>query len=438
MELLLEQEVALGFWRNPAAWLRRQKLSSEYWTFFAAAFFFDAGFGVYFFLFNLYLLDYRFNERAIGLIGGAFTLGSVLATLPAGVLARKIPIRPLLVACFVASSALNGCRAVWMWEPAQICLAFLAGAAMCMWGICFLPAVARLTTAENRTSAFSLIFTVSIGTAILGGLISGYLPQWLQNAGFFLQAAEVKRGILLASCAIALAGLFAILRLRIPATSTDICCDGIVTRPESASASLPFRRWLHRFGVTPFLVRFLPVMALWSAVLAAFNPFANLYLSRDLHMPLARIGVIFSTTQLVQLCLGLVTPVVFRIVGLARGILLTQSIAAVTLACMALVKHETLAVALYIGFSAAQWICSPGLYNLLMNKTPDKDRSTASAATLFCNALAGAGATAGTGILFTRFGYPHVLLGIAAVAFATAMLFGIVVVRDPLNAAEPL
>jgi len=44
---------------------------------------------VYFFLFNLYLLDLHFNERTIGLVGGALTFGSVIGTLrPAGLHAR--------------------------------------------------------------------------------------------------------------------------------------------------------------------------------------------------------------------------------------------------------------------------------------------------------------------------------------------------------------
>jgi len=70
-----------------------------------------------------------------------------------------------------------------------------------------------------------------------------------------------------------------------------------------------------------------------------------------------------------------------------------------------------------------QWMSAPGLYNLLMSGVPDEERSTAASITLFCNAIVGAGATAGAGILFTRFGYPIVLAGIAALAFVAAMLF---------------
>jgi predicted MFS family arabinose efflux permease len=84
-------------------------------------------------------------------------------------------------------------------------------------------------------------------------------------------------------------------------------------------------------------------------------------------------------------------------------------------------------VALYLSFSATQWMSSPGLYNLLMSKVPDEERSSASAMTLFCNALLQSCATAGAGILLVRFGYPHVLLGIAALALTAALLFGTLV-----------
>jgi MFS family permease len=268
-------------WRSPTAWLQGKKLSRGFWVFFTAAFFFDLGFAVYFFLFNLYLLDLRFNERAMGLIGGALTLGSVAGTLPAGVLARKFGLRPLLIVCFVTAPVMGVLRATMMWQTAQIGLAFFAGLAMCLWGVCFLPTLARLTADENRASAFGLIFSVSIGTSALGGLVCGYLPQWLRAAGFIMAPAEVKRLILLASCAIAVLGLLAVLRLHLP-----LHPDDPLARNMSASYRGK-RSGRHTWHLHPFLMRFLPAMALWTAVTASFTPFANVYLSRDLQIPLS-------------------------------------------------------------------------------------------------------------------------------------------------------
>src|ERR1700733_10827941 len=103
VEPILETEPATApstaLWRSPASWLMEKKLSRGFWVFFTVAFFFDLGFAVYFFLFNLYLLDLHFNERVMGLVGGALTLGSVIGTLPVGVLAKKLGLRPLLTFC---------------------------------------------------------------------------------------------------------------------------------------------------------------------------------------------------------------------------------------------------------------------------------------------------------------------------------------------------
>jgi MFS family permease len=177
-------------------------------------------------------------------------------------------------------------------------------------------------------------------------------------------------------------------------------------------------------------------MALWTAVLASFTPFASVYLSKDLHMPMAQIGLVFSASQLIQLCVGLLTPLVFRRLGLVNGIVATQVATAAALGCLAGTSNRGLAIAMFLSFSAAQWMSSPGLYNLLMSKVPDEERSSASAMTMFCNALLGACATAGAGILFAQFGYPRVLVGISALALTAALLFKFLVA--PTDRPAPL
>jgi predicted MFS family arabinose efflux permease len=402
-----------SIWRKPGAWLLEAKLSREFWVFFAVAFIFDFGFSIYFFLFNLFLLDFHFNERTMGLVGGALTFGSMIGTLPAGWLARRTGLRPMLMFCMIAAPLLGAVRTTIMWEPAQIGLGFLAGLAMCIWGVCFLPAVARLTTQENRASAFSITFSMNIGAGALGGLVCSYLPQWLKMAGYAMRASDVKRLILLIACAIASTALIPLLRLRLPLEESQ----------PQASDNAGKQPW----KMNPFLRRFLPSMALWTVALTSFTPFASVYLARNLNISLSHIGLIFTATGVIQFCLGLLTPLLFRTLGLVKGIVATQVATAAAMACLAGTHDRRLAVALYLSFSATQWMSSPGLYNLLMSRVPGEERSSASAMTMFCNALVGAAATAGAGLLFVRFGYPHVLVGIAGFAAVAAVLFWMVV-----------
>jgi MFS family permease len=400
-------------WRAPLAWLHRQRLSRAFWTYFVAAFCFDAGFAVYFFLFNLYLLDLHFYEKTIGLIGGAMTLGSVAGTLPAGVAARRFGLRPLLVIAFVAAPAAGALRALWIWEPAQIALAFLAGVAMSGWTVSYLPAVAGMTTRENRPSAFSLVYAASIACSCLGAVVCGDLPLWLHRAGIDWQPAAIKRDILLGSCVIAAAGLAAVLRLpRNPPMPVPA---------HEADASIPGLR-LAKIRLSPALLRVLPVLMLWSVVLAAFTPFANVYLAHNLHLSLERVGLLFAVSQGLQLCAILVNPPLFGAVGMVNGIAVTELATALAMGAMALTPSLRLSVGLYLAFSVLQWMSAPGLYNLLMDRTPESERSTAAAITMFLTSLVSSGATAGAGFLFARAGYPRVLLGIAVLAAVVAAL----------------
>ncbi len=419
-----------AFWRGPSSWLREQRLGRDYWIFFTAAFFFDAGFAVYFFLFNLFLLDQHWNERAMGLIGGALTAGSLLGTLPAGALTRRSGVRPLLIFLFAAAPLLGALRAIWVWRPAAICAAFLMGLAMSLWGVCMLPTVAAVTTKKNRAQAYSLIFSVSVGTSALGGLLCSALPRWLHQAGLALPPVEVKRGILLASCLVAIVGLIPVLQLPRDVAKTKKSTG--VAEDERAKMSL--LRW----RMNPFLLRYLPAMALWSGFLAAFAPFANVYLARELHLPLGRIALMFSLVQVTQFCMGLLLPVVLQVFGLRNGIAITQGIAALTLAALAAGHAPRVAMVLYLMFSAAQWMSSPALYNLLMNCTVEGERGTAAAMTMFCGSVASTIATIAAGSAITRFGYAPTMLVIAAYALGATVLFWTVVTgKVASSAAKP-
>jgi sugar phosphate permease len=219
-----------------------------------------------------------------------------------------------------------------------------------------------------------------------------------------------------------LLGLIPLLHLQIPPPAKT-------PQSQDKTRKLPWR-------VNPFLLCFLPAMALWTATQAAFTPFANVYLSKDLQISMSQIGLVFSASQLIQLCVGLLTPLVFRRFGLVNGIVATQIATAAALGCLAGTNNRGFAIALFLSFSAAQWMSSPGIYNLLMSKVPDEERSSASAITLFCNALFGSCATAGAGILFVQFGYPRVLVGISLLALTAALLFKFLV--TPTNRRVPL
>ncbi|MGA2218363.1 MAG: MFS transporter, partial [Terracidiphilus sp.] len=194
---------------------------ADFWRFFVAAFFFDFGFGLFFFLFNLYLTDLHFNERIIGQILASLTLGNVVGTIPAMIVVRRYGFRRPLLISFLGAPAVCALRVFTVWPPAQIGLAFLTGLALCFWPICFSPAVAKFTNEHNRASGFSIVFATGIGMGSLAGLAGGYLPQLLQTHGSKLPAELTSqlppvagiRVVLLCACGAVMLGAWPLARM---------------------------------------------------------------------------------------------------------------------------------------------------------------------------------------------------------------------------------
>jgi predicted MFS family arabinose efflux permease len=80
------------------------------------------------------------------------------ATLPIGWIARKSGLRRVLLSGFALAACVFPLRVLFLWQPAQWVLAFLAGIALSVWAVCISPALAQLTTEKNRAFAFSLVF----------------------------------------------------------------------------------------------------------------------------------------------------------------------------------------------------------------------------------------------------------------------------------------
>jgi MFS family permease len=389
-------------WRaSLTAWFRQY--TGDFWRFFAAAFFFDFGFGLFFFLFNLYLTDLHFNERIIGQILASLTLGNVVGTIPAMILVRRCGFRRPLLISFLGAPLICALRVFTLWTPAQIGLAFLTGLLLCFWPICFSPAVAKFTNEQNRASGFSIVFATGIGMGSLAGLAGGYLPQLLQTRGAELPLVAGIRAVLLCSCGAVMLGAWPLARLAQDAKPAEIA-GGI--------------RLFH-----PFLKRFLPPFILWNVVTGSFSIFGAVYLQKVLGLTLSRVGTVFSFSQLLQFAAVLSTPFLYRRLGTIKGVSMAQATTGTFLLLLFSTKILPLSVAYFLAFNAAQWLCSPGIYRYLMDHIPEDERSTASAVQNISGALCQAGTAALTGSCIVQFGYPAVIAGNAVVALLAALLF---------------
>jgi MFS family permease len=385
---------------------RAQAPRGQFWLFFIAALFFSFGFSIFFFLFNLYLLGFRLNERSLGLIGGLMAFGSILGTIPAGICAQRFGLRRTLVIGLLCTVVFSLGRTCFLAPPAQFALAVLTGMTLCSWAVCLSPTVAGLTTEAERPFAFSLMFSSGIVVAALGALVAGQFPGWLRHAPHSITSNQASRITLQIACGVAALAIVPLFRLNLPAGAPRV-------RPSRLS--------------NPFLRRFLPAMAVWALVTGSLPPFANVYFVHHLGLSLPRMGLILSLSQVVQFLAILCAPLLFRRTGLVKGVVLTQIATAAVLAALALTDDAIRGVIypawLYPLYMAVQYMNEPGIYSLLMDQIPADQRSSASASTFFVTSACQAVASAIMGVVIVRFGYSVVLLGIALIAAAATLLF---------------
>ncbi len=374
-------------------------LRSQYWIFFLTAAFFNFGMFVFFFLYNLYLLQLGFRENFLGLISGVMTAGSLTGCIPAAAAIRRFGIRRTLFAAFIAVACFSTLRAIVPLAPALVALAFVGGLAASTWGVAIAPAVAQLTSQRNRSLGFSLIMASGVGIGVLGGFVGGHLPG--KFARLLVSSVEGYRASLLFGCGMVLLALVPLSRLKI----------------EAAPVSEPvFRR------PNPVLMRFFIAMVAWNLGTGAFNPFFSAFFVH-LKFSTERIGGLFSIVHLVQALAMLAAPVAIRHLGLARGISIMQLGTALSLGGLALCSGWTQASFAYGGYMVFQYMSEPGLFALLMNSVPVAQRAGISALNMIVIFAAQAAAAGVAGWLITRFGYPPVLLAASVICGAAALLF---------------
>jgi MFS family permease len=371
---------------------RGRGLTQKFWAFIGAASLFNFGLFIFVLTYNLYLLDHGYREDFLGFVNGAFTAGSVAGALPAGAILQRFGVGSAFQFCIGGTALISTMRALIPGDAAIIALAFVGGAFFSLWAVMIAPAIAQLTGEQTRTRAFSLFFGISIAVGVLGGLIGGHLPDWL----------ETKQGALLCGCGFTLTALW-------PA--------------KFLSFSTGYRSARPKYPFDSFIRRFLLALAGWNLAVGAFNPFFNIFFARHLNARMDQIGMIFSAGQLAQVAAMAAAPMVLKKLGLVNGVTATQIAAGTTLAMLTATNGIMSAATVYVCYAAFQYMSEPGVYTLLMSRVQPEEQSGASSLNFLATFSAHAISATIAGTTFSWYGYNRVVPVIAAVVILSAFLF---------------
>jgi len=365
-------------------------------------FFFDFGVSIYFFFFNLFLSGHGYSEAQMGLLTGTMAAGNLAGALPVARLIQRIGLQNALISGLVAVPAVLCARSLTPSFPIQIGLAFFTGLSLCIWAVCISPITAAITTERERPRAFSLVFSLGIGVGAAGALAGSRMPGWfarqMGNAG----SLAPDQLTLIAACVIAALALG-------PAMRLGKCGSAVPPRPGWLSA--------------PAVRRILPAVGIWGLVTGSFAPFGNVFLATHLHLSLHSVGTVFSASQICQVVAVLCAPLVFRRLGLSKGVFTMQLGTASCFMTLALMAHPVAAGMVYLALMGLQYMGEPGIYSMMMDVVPEEARGRASASIALVLGAAQLVAAAGAGWTFTNLGYPRALAIIAMIALIAGLLF---------------
>ena len=383
-------------------WFSTSALSSQFWVFLSACFFFDLGVSIYFFFFNLFLSAHGYSEAQLGILTGTMAAGNLVGAMPAARFIQRQGLRSPLLGCLIATPIVLSVRSLSTAFPIQIGLAFLTGVALCLWAVCISPITAAVSTEEQRPRAFSLVFSLGIGVGAAGAMAGSRMPEWFSRTLGTTAILAPDQLTLIGACCIALVALIPASQLR--RYGPDV---------RSRSGLL----------LTPAVRRILPAVGIWGLVAGSFAPFGNVFLANHVQLSLHHVGTVFSMSQICQVAAVLCAPFVFRRIGVPNGVFAMLMATACCFILLAVTVHPILAALTYVTLMGMQYMGEPGIYSMMMSAVPEEARGSASASMAMVLGVSQLIAAGCAGWMFTALGYPVALTIISLVAVSAGLWF---------------
>ncbi|UCF71540.1 MAG: MFS transporter [candidate division WOR-3 bacterium] len=361
--------------------------------FLLATFFWGMGFSGFMLLFNLYLKELGYAEGNIGNIISLSTLGMVMMAIPASVVLRRFPIKPILLAITPIAVLSYAVQVTSEYYPIILTGGFFAGMAGVFSRVAAAPFFMRNSTIKERPYLFSMWFALMLFAGIIGNLLGGFLPGFIKQSGLAPHLAY--RYTLLIFSGLVLAALI----------------------PISLIKQKPARR-VERMRIhSSRMIAKLFFPNLVVGIGAGLSiPFFNLYFKNVFSATDSLIGIFYSMQQFLMITGLLVAPVIAERIGKIRTVVLSQIISIPFLIILGITNNLSLAVLGFLTRAAFMNMAQPLYTNFAMEKVNHDEQP-------LTNALLTVAFTAGWGASANLGGYLIEFFGYAAPFLATSALY---------------
>jgi MFS family permease len=390
-------------------------------------------------LYTLFLTALGYGAQLIGALAVIGTLGGALGLIPSGALLDRVGWRTTLI----FSNALGGAAILTQLlvplQPVLYVTTFLVGISVAMTIVVNAPLLAGASTPAERTTLFGVSNALNFLAGVLGTLLGGFLPEWLQSPAVqnsaFLHlfdpllvsdpTARSYQASLLIVGALAIPSLIPIFLMRDERTRA-------ASEPTPEPAAVPAAKvgWRARarfltnesklFARGP-IGRFSVSQLFIGLGAGLFFPFLSIYFVNELGATTAQFGVLSSIQTVLLAGAALLSAPLAARFGKLRLAIVAQALSLPFLIALGVAPLLGVAAVAYLARASLMNLGAPGLQAYYMEAVPEGRRGLASS--VYNGMWQGAwalGALIG-GSLISLAGYGSVFL-VAAVCYAASIL----------------
>ncbi|MFI5276394.1 MAG: MFS transporter [Ktedonobacterales bacterium] len=155
---------------------------------------------------TLYAYSVGYRQDFVGLLVAVPAIGALLAAIPIGFLADRIPRKPLLLITGLLNPVALALIGLTTSAPLMLGASFANGVLSSAYWVTIIPMLTDAVDAKRRVSVMSFNSFLLLGVGALGGLLGGAIPEWVGAVTGMSATAPIplRWGVVAASIAVLL------------------------------------------------------------------------------------------------------------------------------------------------------------------------------------------------------------------------------------------
>ena len=332
---------------------------------------------------NYYAHSLGYRPDFIGLLSAMPALGSLVSSVPSGMLADRLGRKPVLVGTAILTPLFLGGVGLISWAPLLLLFAFMQGIVSSAYWVTNLPLLTESTTERQRVGVLALNSFLLLGIGSLGNLLGGAIPEFVAGMLHVSAASTVplRWGVLSAALVTLIFGL-PLWFLHEPRRRTSAVPINI-----PAPVSMPTSTPVHSGVVQPEPKGKLPLLLFVKLLLpdllftmgeGAVVALIQLYFILRFHLLPGQLGVIFTISGIAGGIFSLTAPLFVHRWGKLRIITTVMYLSAPLMILIGFAPTLLLAVGGEYARSFMRTLIEPVYSAFVMEQVSDRHRATLS------------------------------------------------------------